>query len=49
MRALVMSESIEARQAERVCSGEPDQTPPRITRDRQPGLNQAAPSAGARR
>ena len=49
MRALVMSESIDARQAERVCTGEPDHTPPRITRWRQPGLNHAVPPAGARR
>jgi hypothetical protein len=49
MRALVMSESIGARHAERVCAGDPAHTPPRITRERQPGLNHAAPSGGARR
>jgi hypothetical protein len=49
MRALVMSESIGDRHAERVCAGDPAQTPPRTTRDRHPGLNHAAPSAGARR
>ena len=42
-----MSTCAGARHAERVCAGDPDQTPPRTTRERHPGLYQAAPSAGA--
>ncbi len=48
-RALVLSESRIQRHAARVCSGALAQLPPRTTRERQPGLYQAAPSAGARR
>ena len=48
-RALVISESEDERHAARACAGELAQEPPRTTRDLQPGLNHAAPSAGARR
>ena len=48
-RAFVMSESDADRQAARAWTGELAQEPPRTTRERQPGLNHDAPSAGARR
>ena len=49
MCAFVVSTGAGVRHAERHCAGPLDHDPPRTTRVRQPGFNQASPLAGARR